>query len=120
MRSPVNGHEAVYEWHQKRAHELVAGLGVTTDGHAWHFGEPVEGGPSYHARVKTCVSCEERIGPWVSVNGGPNLEFSTAVLGPASSQRDVYTECAEPLLEAALGGQDSCLFAYGQTGAGKP
>ena len=71
------------------------------------------------ARAKTCVSCEERIGPWVSVNGGPNLEFTTAVLGPASSQRDVYTECAEPLLEAALGGQDSCLFAYGQTGAGK-
>ena len=24
-----------------------------------------------------------------------------------------------PLLEAALGGQDSCLFAYGQTGSGK-
>ena len=71
------------------------------------------------ARARVCVSCEERIGPWVSVNGGPNLEFTTAVLGPASSQRDVYVECAEPLMEAALGGQDSCLFAYGQTGAGK-
>ena len=31
----------------------------------------------------------------------------------------MYTECAVPLLEAALAGQDSCLFAYGQTGAGK-
>ena len=34
-------------------------------------------------------------------------------------QRDVFEECAVPLLEAALGGQDSCLFAYGQTGTGK-
>ena len=41
MRRPVNGHEAVYEWHQKRAHELVAGIGVVMDGHAWQFGEPV-------------------------------------------------------------------------------
>ena len=56
MRSPVNGHEAVYEWHQKRAHELVAGLGVAMDGHAWQFGEPVEGGPSYHARVASIIA----------------------------------------------------------------
>ena len=72
-----------------------------------------------NARARVCVSSEERIGPWVSVNGGEKLAFTTAVLGPASSQRDVYVECAEPLMEAALGGQDSCLFAYGQTGAGK-
>ena len=56
MRSPVNGHEAVYEWHQKRAHELVAGLGVVMDGHAWQFGEPVEAGPSYHARVASIIA----------------------------------------------------------------
>ena len=53
-----------------------------------------------NARARVCVSSEERIGPWVSVNGGEKLEFTTAVLGPASSQRDVYVECAEPLMEA--------------------
>ena len=72
-----------------------------------------------HSSKQQCVGCEDRIGPWVSINGGPRLEFTTAVLGPASTQLDVYTECAVPLLQAALSGQDSCLFAYGQTGAGK-
>ena len=65
MRSPVNGHEAVYEWHQKQAHELVAGLGVVMDGHAWQFGEPVEAGPSYHARVASIIA-------QVSLSPSPN------------------------------------------------
>ena len=34
-----------------------------------------------------CVHCEDRIGPWVSVSDGPKLQFTTAVLGPSSSQR---------------------------------
>ena len=72
MRSPVNGHEAVYEWHQKRAHELVAGLGVTTDGHAWHFGEPVEGGPSYHARVAAIITQLVESQPVPKPNPNPN------------------------------------------------
>ena len=99
------------------------------------------------------VDCEPRIGPWISIadpNGeaGPRLQFTTAVLGGESSQRDAFVECAMPLLEAvgspthlpantraggasllthshyalpwqALGGQHSCLFAYGETGSGK-
>lgn len=54
MRSP-SGYAAVYEWHQKRAHELVAGLGVAMVGHAWQFCEPAEGGPGYHARVASII-----------------------------------------------------------------
>ena len=70
------------------------------------------------------VDCEPRIGPWISIaepNGdpGPRQQFTTAVLGGESSQRDAFVECAMPLLEAALGGQHSCLFAYGETGSGK-
>jgi hypothetical protein len=70
------------------------------------------------------VDCEPRIGPWISIadahgEAGPRLQFTTAVLGGESSQRDAFVECAMPLLEAALGGQHSCLFAYGETGSGK-
>ena len=70
------------------------------------------------------VDCEPRIGPWISIadpkgESGPRLQFTTAVLGGESSQRDAFVECAMPLLEAALGGQHSCLFAYGETGSGK-
>ena len=58
------------------------------------------------------VDCEPRIGPWISIaepNGdpGPRQQFTTAVLGGESSQRDAFVECAMPLLEAALGGQHS-------------
>ena len=70
------------------------------------------------------VDCEPRIGPWISIaepsgDPGPRQQFTTAVLGGESSQRDAFVECAMPLLEAALGGQHSCLFAYGETGSGK-
>ena len=70
------------------------------------------------------IGCESRVGPWISVNddsrdGGSRQEFTSAVLGPGSTQRDVFQECAVPLLEAVLGGQPSCLIAYGQTGSGK-
>ena len=70
------------------------------------------------------VDCEPRIGPWISLaepnsDPGPRLQFTTSVLGGESSQRDAFVECAMPLLEAALGGQHSCLFAYGETGSGK-
>ena len=41
------------------------------------------------------------------------------VLGQACTQHEVYQSCGVPMVEAALKGRDSLLFAYGQTGAGK-
>lgn len=40
------------------------------------------------------------------------------VLGPASSQSDVFKE-VEPEIESVLEGYNVCIFAYGQTGSGK-
>ena len=66
------------------------------------------------------VACERQVGPWISVEPeNERLEFTTAVLGPESTQRHCFVECAVPLLEACLGGQHSSLFAYGETGSGK-
>ncbi|CAK4885808.1 unnamed protein product [Aphanomyces euteiches] len=40
------------------------------------------------------------------------------VLGPQSSQADVFRE-VEPLAQAVVDGYKACIFAYGQTGSGK-
>ena len=45
-------------------------------------------------------------------------KFAT-VLGPSASQSDVFRTVGLPLVEATLKGHRTCLFAYGQTGAGK-
>ena len=41
------------------------------------------------------------------------------VLGPESTQHDAFRVCGLPIVEATLRGQNTCLFAYGQSGAGK-
>ncbi|KAK9840727.1 hypothetical protein WJX81_000449 [Elliptochloris bilobata] len=41
-----------------------------------------------------------------------------AVLGPDSSQADVFAEVA-PLIESVVDGYNACILAYGQTGSGK-
>jgi hypothetical protein len=41
------------------------------------------------------------------------------VLDPSRTQEDCYTVCAVPLLEPYLGGFNSTLMAYGQTGTGQ-
>ena len=41
------------------------------------------------------------------------------VLGPGSSQHQVFQAVGLPLADATLRGQNTCLFAYGQSGAGK-
>ena len=46
------------------------------------------------------------------------LRFNV-VFGPEATQHDVFMQTGLPLLEAALSGQQVCLFAYGQTGSGK-
>ena len=41
------------------------------------------------------------------------------VLGPSASQNDAYVTCGAPMLEAALNGHDSLLFAFGANATGK-
>jgi len=41
------------------------------------------------------------------------------VFGPESSQAEVFASCALPVVEAVLAGTNGCIFAFGQTGAGK-
>eukprot|EP00966_Prymnesium_polylepis_P320034 7376426-Prymnesium_polylepis.2 len=55
-------------------------------------------------------------------NGGTTLDYTerfTAVLGPQSSQAEVFRVSGLPIVEATLSGKSTCLFAYGQTGSGK-
>ena len=45
-------------------------------------------------------------------------EFDT-VHGPAARQADVYADCCAPLVNTLFEAGHGCLFAFGQTGAGK-
>ena len=36
-----------------------------------------------------------------------------------TTQEQIFAECAVPLIDEALEGYNACIFAYGQTGAGK-
>ena len=50
------------------------------------------------------------------------LDYSerfAAVMGPQSSQAELFRVCGLPIVEATLSGRSTCLFAYGQTGSGK-
>src|SRR5207244_4355529 len=38
---------------------------------------------------------------------------------PFADQAYVYKRCGRPVVQAALDGYNVCIFAYGQTGAGK-
>ena len=41
-----------------------------------------------------------------------------SVFGPNTTQEDIFEECSG-MMESALDGYSACVFAYGQTGAGK-
>lgn len=66
------------------------------------------------------INCEPHVGGYLEVTK-PKKEASHfgVVLGQACTQHEVYQSCGVPMVEAALKGRDSLLFAYGQTGAGK-
>jgi hypothetical protein len=52
-----------------------------------------------------------------ATSGTKAFEFYR-VLGPATTQKDVFAEVA-PLVQSAVDGSNVCVFAYGQTGSGK-
>ena len=66
------------------------------------------------------INCEPHVGGYLEVTR-PAKQSSHfgVVLGQACTQHEVYQSCGVPMVEAALKGRDSLLFAYGQTGAGK-
>lgn len=48
-----------------------------------------------------------------------NSHADDPVVGPYASQDTVFEDLGKPVMESALEGRNICLFAYGQTGAGK-
>lgn len=42
-----------------------------------------------------------------------------AVYSPNSSQRDIFHDLVEPMIQTCLSGFNGCVFCYGQTGSGK-
>jgi kinesin family protein C2/C3 len=52
------------------------------------------------------------------VTGKPSAFAYDAVFGPSTSQADIFAD-TRPLMSSVLDGFHVCIFAYGQTGAGK-
>ena len=66
------------------------------------------------------IRCEPHVGGYLEVSKPAKEESKFGVvLGPLCTQHEVYLSCGVPMIESALRGRDSLLFAYGQTGAGK-
>jgi kinesin family member C1 len=49
---------------------------------------------------------------------GPKVYNYDQVFLPDNSQKDLFKEI-KPFVQSALDGENTCIFAYGQTGAGK-
>ncbi|GJQ13921.1 hypothetical protein GpartN1_g5712.t1 [Galdieria partita] len=65
---------------------------------------------------KTCVTVQ----PPDTVVLGKDKSFTfDFVFGPEKSQSDIYEQVVSPLVDGIFKGYHACLFAYGQTGAGK-
>ena len=54
-----------------------------------------------------------------SFSDPPKVFTFDSVFCPSSSQRQIYDVCASPIVQSVLEGYNGCIFAYGQTGAGK-
>ena len=68
-------------------------------------------------RNKSSECDQSKFGSVLTINGR-DMEFDT-VLPPTASQNDVYLNVAYPLIEKVLEGTNVCVFAFGNTGAGK-
>eukprot|EP00730_Choanoeca_flexa_P000590 TRINITY_DN10260_c0_g1_i10.p2 TRINITY_DN10260_c0_g1~~TRINITY_DN10260_c0_g1_i10.p2 ORF type:complete len:323 (+),score=72.47 TRINITY_DN10260_c0_g1_i10:113-970(+) len=55
----------------------------------------------------------------LDVQGHPAKYTYDKVYGPESDQETVYSDCVAPIVEQVCSGLSCCIFAYGQTGAGK-
>ena len=83
------------------------------------------------SRVKVCVRCrptENGIPQEINISSNtiavnasntPSEFLFDDVLNDSSSQELVFRKCVTPIIDKALDGFNGCIFAYGQTGAGK-
>ena len=65
------------------------------------------------------IDCEPRYGKKLELEGRSYNDSFSMVLGPDSTQHQVFQAVGLPMADATLRGQNTCLFAYGQSGAGK-
>lgn len=94
--------------------------------------QELKGNIRVYTRVRPMNSREKELGDQGAVNVGmdevlqvvqndrgvkKNFEFDR-VFGPKSTQQEVFAD-TEPLVTSVLDGYNVCMFAYGQTGAGK-
>jgi chromosomal replication initiation ATPase DnaA len=55
----------------------------------------------------------------LSVNGTKQEFTFDKLLTENATQEDVFKSCAIPIIDEVIEGYNGCIFAYGQTGAGK-
>lgn len=66
------------------------------------------------------VTCVKYTEDTIEVNNEGSNKFNfDRIFGSESTQIDVFTETAAPLIEDVLAGYNATIFAYGQTGTGK-
>lgn len=65
------------------------------------------------------ITAEPHYGKKMELEGRSYTDTFSMVLGPESTQHEVFRAVGLPCAEATLRGQNTCLFAYGQSGAGK-
>ncbi|KAG7382208.1 hypothetical protein PHYPSEUDO_005136 [Phytophthora pseudosyringae] len=88
-------------------------------GAAGSSGEESEGASPDRRRKRVQVESAQELSVFSPVDGAQYKSFSFArVFHDQHSQRAVFKEVA-PLVRAAVAGRHACVFAYGQTGAGK-
>ena len=66
----------------------------------------------------TYIQCLPQYGKQLQLDSNYSNKFSM-VLGPESTQHQTFQAVGLPIVEATIRGQNTCLFAYGQSGAGK-
>lgn len=78
-------------------------------------------------RVRPRLARDGKFGTDTSVVGATAVLVSGSIepfafscaFGPEATQHAIYNECAASQVAAVLNGYDACIFAFGQTGAGK-
>jgi len=71
--------------------------------------------------AKSCVIVDEEDHNKLILDAKPEPKVFNFdwVGGEKTTQKDIFDLCGKPLVQACLEGYNCCIFAYGQTGAGK-
>ena len=66
-----------------------------------------------------CIECTGKTSLEISYDGQKRTFTFDAVVPRSAPQAGLYSITAQPILSKVLSGYNGCIFAYGQTGAGK-